>query len=154
MVPDQAARLDEPAKGSFDDPPFRQDLEPFHVVAAFDNLEINASMSFELGYFLHQLAGIASVGPDPLEPAVGGGEARHQQAGSITVLHVGGSHLEGEDEAEGVYQDVSLSSCNLLTRIIATNSGLASCANALAIENRSGRGFFLPTLSRARSRIA
>lgn len=46
------------------------------------------------------------------------------------------------DETEGVYQDVSLSSCDLLTRIKATNSGLDRCPNALAIEDRSSRGFF------------
>ena len=47
-----------------------------------------------------------------------------------------------QQETESVYQHVSFPSNHLLAHIIATYSGLASCANALATKDRSGRGFF------------
>jgi hypothetical protein len=103
MIPDQAARLDEPAEGSFDDPTFRQHHESFHIVAALDDLKIDLAVSLEPGDFLDQLSRVASVSPDELEPTVGSGEDRHQQAGSVTILNVGGCHLQRENEAEGVY---------------------------------------------------
>ena len=153
VVPHQPPRLDQPAEGSLHDPPFRQDLEALHIVATLDDFQLHLAMAFDRGDLLHQLAAIAPVRPDEFQPAVGGGEQSQQQAGTIPILRVGRGDLQREQEAEGVYQDVSLSSCNFLTRIKATKSGLASCANALAIEDRSGRGFFFPALSRAASRI-
>src|SRR5690606_39630104 len=154
VVADQATGLDEPAEGALNDPSFRQNLEALHVVAALDDLQVDLAMAFHPRHLADEFPGIAAIRPDLLEPAVGGGENGQQQTGTIPVLHVGGRDPQREDEAEGVYQDVSLSSCNFLTRIKATKSGLASCANALAVDDRSGRGFFFPSLSRARSRMA
>jgi hypothetical protein len=144
VVADQTAGLDEPAEGPFHHPASWQHLETLQVVAAFDDLQIDLAMARQAGHFPFELPGVAAVGPDPLEPAVGFGEAWEQQARSVPVLDVGGCDLQRENEAAGVYQDVPLSPCNFLTRIKATKSGLASCANALAIEDRSSRGFFYP----------
>ena len=99
-------------------------------------------MPRQAGHFTFELPGVAAIDPDPLEPALGLGEAWKPQAGFVAVLDLGGGDFQHEDEAAGVYQDMSLSSCNFLTRSKATKSGLASCTNALAIEDHSGRGLF------------
>lgn len=131
---------DQPAEGSLDDPSLRRDLEALHFVAAFDDLEINPAVADQSRDFPLELAGGSAVRPDPLEPAACRREDGQEQAGTVPVLNVGGRDLQRENEAVGFYQDVSLSSCNLLVRIKATMSGLASCANASAIEGRSVRG--------------
>jgi hypothetical protein len=66
-------------------------------------------------------------------------------------LDGGGMHVDGEQQAEAIYQNVSFSSQHLLPRIKTTLSGLASSFNALAIEGRC-RGCFFFRLSRARDR--
>ena len=91
-----------------------------------------------------QLAGVTAVRPNPLKPTKGGTEHGKERPGSVTILDIGRGHMQGEKEAEGIYQTVSLSSCNFLTRIKATNSGLASCSNTLAVNDRSRGSFFLP----------
>jgi hypothetical protein len=78
---------------------------------------------------------IASVEAADLEAAVSAGE---QQC--IDDWSEGST----PDESRCNQEDMSLSSCNLLTRIITKNSGLASCPNALTIDNRSGRPAFFP----------
>lgn len=85
--------LDQSPEGSLHDPAFRQDFEALHVVPSLRDFEVNLRVPLEPGDFAHQLAGVASVGPDQFEPAISGGEDRHQQTGSVPVLHVGGSHL-------------------------------------------------------------
>lgn len=151
IVPHQSARLDQPAESSLDDPAFRQNLESFDIIASLDDLKFHPAMAFDLRSFLFKLPRVATVRPDQLEPAERGCQHGEEQAGAIPVLHIRRGDFQGQDVAERIYQDVSLSSCNFLTRIKATKSGLASCANALTIDNRSGRGFFLPCASRAMS---
>jgi hypothetical protein len=74
-------------------------------------------------------------------------------------LHVGGSHLQREDVAEGIYQDVSLSSCNFLTRIAADSKGehalvrMAAIANLARFGSASDRDF-LDSLEKRDTRIA
>ena len=102
-----------------------------------------------------QRSGIASIGPDLLDPTEAPGQQPGEQGTrSVPVLNACRGDRQAENKALRVYQDVSLSSCNFLTRIKTTNSGLASCSNALAIEDRSRGGFFLPAATRARSRSA
>ena len=154
VVADQTPGLDQPTESSFHDPALGQNLEAFRNVAALDDLQINLAVTGKIRDFSFQLSGIASVGPNPLQPAVAVAQCGKQQSCPVTILNVCGGDLQVKDEAERIYQNVSLSSCNFLTRIKATKSGLVSCANALAVEDRSSRGFFLPCLRRARSRIA
>ncbi len=155
VVPDQPPRLDEPAEGALDDPPLGQYLEPFHVVAAFHNFELHLPVAVDAGNLLRQFPAVASVSPNEFQPAVGVfQQVAEQSPGPIAILNVRSGNLKAEQVALRVYQDVPLSSCNFLTRIITTNSGLASCANALAVKDRSRRGFFFPLLRRALSRRA
>ena len=64
------------------------------------------------------------VGPDHgrvrFQQGPAGFERVHQHPCAVPILHVGGGDLHCQQIAHGVYQDVSLSSCNFLARIIAT----------------------------------
>jgi hypothetical protein len=154
VIADQPAGLDEPAKGTLHDPASWEHFEAFGDIAPLDDLKIDLPVPRQVCDLSFEGTGVPAIGPDFLQPAVTAGQWRKQQARPIPVLHVGGRHLQRQQVSQRVYQDVSLSSCNFLTRIKATKSGLASCPNALAVEDRSSRGFFLPCLSRARSRRA
>lgn len=154
VIADQSSRLNEPSEGPFHDPTLGQNLETLHIVTAFDDLQIDLPVSWKIRDLSLQFSGIAPIRPDPLQPSITIAQCGKQQPGTIAILNICSGDLQVKDEAERIYQDVSLSSCNFLTRIKATKSGLASCANALAIEDRSSRGFFLPLLTRAKSRMA
>lgn len=56
---------------------------------------------------------------------------------SISILNICRSDIIQKNEAQSIYQNMPFSSCNLLTRIITKNSGVASFANAFAVNNRS-----------------
>lgn len=153
VVSHETTGLDHPSEGSLHDPAFGQDLETFDVVASLHDLEPHLEMTNDRGDLSHKLSGVSPICPYHSQPSKSVLEFfKEEKAGAIPVLNISGGDLEQQDEAQGIYQSVSFSSCNFLTRIITTNSGVASCANALAVKNRSGRGFFLPALSRARSR--
>lgn len=104
VIADQPTRLDEPAESPLDDPSLGQDLEAFHVVAALDDLQVDLPVTGKIGDLFFELPGVASIRPDPFEPAIGPGERWQQQSGPIAILDVCRRDLHVEDEPEGVYQ--------------------------------------------------
>ena len=108
-----------------------------------------------LGHPVGELvAGVAAVGPNEFELGERGVDLIEHQGGSVAVLHVGGVDAHLEDQAIGIHQEMAFASHDLLARIIAPHSAPASCAHALAIQDRGRRGFFFPLLIRAASRSA
>lgn len=150
----ESARAAEPGKGAFDDPASREDLEAMECLGMLDDFQPGAAAETEGSHPLDQRARVAAVGPDATQPPEALPQGCEQQAGAIAILHVGRMHADQEDQAQGVDQKMSLSSRHLLASIVSANSALLSCSHALRVENRSGRGFFLPTRRRTASRNA
>jgi hypothetical protein len=154
-IANQSSVAHQPPKSSFNNPAFRHNLETFRGITAFDDFEFNLAVTRKTRDILDQLSRISSVGPDPLQPSESANQNSAQQVTrSIPILDGRLGDGDPQQESVGVYQHVSFPSNHLFARIIATYSGLASCSNALAVEDRSGRGFFLPLSERARSRNA
>ena len=142
-IANQSAVAHRPPEGSFNNPPFRQNLETTHAITAFDYFEFHLAVTWKTGNVLDRLSLISSVGPYPLQPSETASQNKAQQvARSVPILDRCLGDRDPQQGAVGVYQHVSFPSNHLLARIVATYSGLASCSNAFAVEDRSGRGFF------------
>ena len=154
-IANQASVAHRPPDGSLNNPAFRQDFESFLEITAFDDFESHLAVARKTGNVLDQLSRLSSVGPDPLQPSEAANQNPAQQGTrSIPILDGRFRAQEPQQESVDVYQHMSFPSNHLFARIIATSSGLASCSNALAVEDRSGRGSFQPLSERARSRRA
>lgn len=122
-------------------------------LGAFDDLEAEAAPRQKRLEPLGQgIAGITAVNPDEAQPAESTAELLQHETGSIAILQVGRMDHHGQNQTHRVNQEVALSSHDLLARIVAAHSAVVSHFNALAVEDRSSRGFFFPLLSRTASR--
>lgn len=109
-------------------------------------------MTRKTGNFFYQLSRISTVGPNSFDPSETTNQNTAQEITcTIPILNRRFGDGYAQQETVSVYQHVSFPSDHLFARIIATYSGLASCSNALTVEDRSGRGFFFPHSVRAKS---
>ena len=148
----EAAIIAKPAEGSFHDPALGQDFESVERMA-FDHLQAQtAAWQQRLEPAAEPFASITSINPDEAQPTKGRGQLSEHQAGAIAILNVGRMHDHGQNQTQRIHQEMSLSSQDLLACIVAAHSSVVRYFNALAVEDRSGRGFFFPLWSRTASR--
>ena len=107
----------EPRECSFNHPSSRQHLKVVAVPGALDNLERPACQGPDP---LDQLSSIASIGPD--QPHAGKPPCQFidDQLRSISILDIGRMHHHRQQQPHGIYNDVSLSTVDLLASVIAT----------------------------------
>ena len=86
-------------------------------VTAADDLE---SPRARAGHrILHLSALIARVSDDAFEKGKAPSRLSQQSLGSVSILHAGGMDVDGQQQSEGVGQDVALAAQHLLARVIA-----------------------------------
>jgi hypothetical protein len=85
IVAAQEARLGEPAKGTFHDPPLGKHLEAFGVVAPPHNLQLEFAGGAKLFDPANQFSQIATIGPDDLNAVI----HREHQSDEMLVELVG-----------------------------------------------------------------
>lgn len=135
----QAAIAAEPGEGSFDNPALGQDHEAGHIVAAFDDLQDPVA---QLPRPLDQLSGVAAVGPDQLEPRELADQFDQHEFGPVAVLDVGRMYHHGQDQAQGVYDDVPLASLDLLAGVVASRPPFSTVfTDWLSMIAAEGLGF-------------
>ena len=147
----EAAEVAEPGEGAFDDPT----LGEHHEAVRMDSLHHQSGELAVPGQRrdpVEKAPGVTAIQEDSLQSAVAE-QKRLQQFGPVTVLQAGLVHHAAQNQPEGVHQQMPFSSAYLLARIEAALSGLANRFNALAVDDRGGRGFFSP-LGVARDRAA
>lgn len=71
---------------------------------------------------VEKLAAIAAIHPNPQELLGPGRQPRQYQTGAIAILNGGRRHQDCHEESEGVHDDVSLATDDLLASVIATLS--------------------------------
>lgn len=108
----------EPGDGSFDDPAFWQDGEPFHHVRALDDLHLDLPHG-PLQTTLKLRSLVATVGVKLEQEGVEAEHGRHQKHAAVAVLDIGGVDDGVKQEALGVYQDVAFPALDLLAAVIA-----------------------------------
>ena len=101
----------EPRECSFDHPSSRQHLKTVAVPGALDNLECPACQ-----------------GPDPLD-----------QLRPIPILDIGRMHHHRQQQPHGIYNDMSLSTVDLLASVIATRPPFFRRLDRLAVYDSSAR---------------
>ena len=69
---------------------------------------------------LDQLSSIASIGPDQPHAGKPPYQFIDDQLGSISILDIGRMHYHRQQQPHGIYNDVSLSTVDLLASVIAT----------------------------------
>lgn len=126
VVAGQAAVVHEPAEGAFDDPAAWQDVEAADVGGALDDLEVDA----EAGGVFHGFGLVAVVGPGFGDGGVLFRDSCQELGAGGGVVDACGGDSDGEQEAEGVGDDVSLASGDFLGRV-----------DSLAGERDGGGGF-------------
>lgn len=148
----EAPIVGKPTEGSLHNPTFGQDLETMKV-RAFDHFQAQAATWQQcLEPLAEGWAGIAAIHPDQAQPTKGQLQFLELQPGAVAILNVGRMHHHRENQTQRVHQEMSFSSQDLLACIVAAHSSVVRYFNALAVEDRSGRGFFFPLLSRTASR--
>lgn len=138
----EAPEIAERGKSALDDPALGQNDEALGV-DSFHHLAGDPPMSWQRRQPVEEFACVASVHKDGLQPAVAQ-QKRPQKFGPISVLQAGRMHRAAQNQSEGVHQQMPFSSADLLASIEAPLAGLANHLNALAVDDRSGRGFFYP----------
>lgn len=151
----EATEVVEPAEGALDYPSAGKDFEAGYSIRAADDLHLEVATFEALAHPIPQLlASVATVGPDALDAGERLVDLVEHQPRTIAVLHVRRVHAHLQYQTIGVHQQMTLSSHNLLSRIISAHSSPPSRSHALAIQYRTAWGFFLPRASRAASRSA
>jgi len=148
----EATIIGKPAEGSFHDPALGQDLESVEL-RALDHFQAQTTarqQRFEP--LAERVTGIASVDPDQTQPTEGQFQLLEHQASALAILNVGGMNDHGQNQTQRIHQEMSFSSHDLFACIVAAHSSVVRYLNALTVEDRSGRGFFFPLLSRTASR--
>src|SRR5882757_6616191 len=102
----EAAIPAEPAKGAFNDPSPRQDYETFNTNRSQYGLQDPAASRVNP---LDQLTCIPTIGPDELQTRQGVANLLQNQLRPITILDVCGMNDDGQNQPEGVYQQVPFS---------------------------------------------
>ena len=115
VVTDEATVLDNPAEGSLNHPPPRQDLEAFGLRVAADDLQDDVGLLPGPG---DQTPGVSAIGKCPFDERVSGPRAFQYALAAITVLEVGAVDMNSKQPAIGIGQDVALAAADLLSRIV------------------------------------
>src|ERR1700730_5518811 len=101
----ESAIAPQPTKGAFHDPTPRQQHKAFDAHRAQNRLQQPTALTLNPG---DQLASIAAVGPNELQPRQQAGYLGQDQLGAVAILNVGGMNHHGQKQSQGVNQDVSL----------------------------------------------
>lgn len=112
----EAAIAADPAEGAFDDPAAGEDFKPGGVVRASYNLK---GPTGEGAGPVDEFAGVAGVGPDEDESGELALEFLQDEARPVAVLKAGFVNDDGEDQAEGVDDEVAFAAVDLLSGVVA-----------------------------------
>lgn len=110
VVAGQAAVVHEPFECAFDDPAAGLDVEAAGGGVALDDLEVDAVV----GVVFDGFGLVAVVGPGFGDGGVACGDVGEELGAGGGVVDAGGGDGDGEEEAEGVGDDVPFASDDLL----------------------------------------
>ena len=133
----------QPAKGTLDYPAARQPHKlsgllgaPHHRQAAPNSVRDP----------VHQSPAVAAIHPNLSPLLTTARQAAQQQAGTIAVLHTGGSHHDYPQQPQRVHQEVTLAPVDLLPGIVTPPPWNRRAFGALAVQAARGRVLVAPAL--------
>ena len=110
----QSTVFSEPRKGPFYNPAFRQHHESADRLTR-DDLDITTEPA---AHPMHELPRIAAVREDQLQSAEACAQLTEEQLAAVAILKVRGMHEQGDDQPEGVDDQMTLATAYLLARIV------------------------------------
>ena len=145
----QPATPSQPRECSLNHPSARQCLELMTVPGTLHDFK---RPSCQLPHPLDQFSPIARVSPDQTQAPKSSFQFRDNQLRAIPVLNVGGMHHHVQQQPHGIHYDVSLSTFDLLARVIAARPPFSVVfTDWLSMIAALGVGF-LPSASRTAER--
>ena len=117
----QAPVAIEPPEGTLDHPALGNDHEPLDRVGALGNLQADRPVPPEFPDPVYEWSSIGPISPDMPQPRKLVPQDRQDTFRPIAVLHIGGRDDDGQEQAEGIDQDMPLASLDVLVRIIAAD---------------------------------
>ena len=144
VVAAEAAVAADPAERALDDPALGQHDEAADI-SALDDLQVPRARPRDQRP--HLGAGIAAVGDNALDEREAPPRLSQQCLGAVAVLDVGGVHVDVQEEALRVDEDVALAPDDLLAGIVARaverrppfSAPLALCASRIAMVGLASR---------------
>jgi len=89
---------------------------------------------------LRALSGITRIDVQHLDAWIFGHRASDHRMSALAILHAGRRHTHGQQEPQGIHDQVALAALDLLACVVAGITTLRRAARGLGIEYR-GRGF-------------
>jgi hypothetical protein len=145
----EATAFGDPCERALYHPPARDHLKALLPRLLTDDVDDPAA---KLLCLPEQCAGIRSIGPDPLQARRSAVKAP-QPPGTVSVLHLSAMHHAGEQQSVGIYEEVALTTCDLLARVVAVGVPLFPAIFTLCVSSTAAVGLFLrPCFTRVSSR--
>ncbi len=135
----QSAVFPEPREGAFHDPALRQYHELAHRRALHDLHEATEPTTDPV----HELPRVTPIREDQLQSSEPGAQLLDQKLAAVAVLDVGGMHDQGDDQPEGVHDQMTLAAFDLLARVVPTRPPFSAVlTDWLSMMPTEGVGFF------------
>ncbi len=113
----QAAAAAEPTKGSLNDPPLRDNHKACGGIGTFDDLQSHLADPLRgRGCFG---AAVGAIGKQALQEHEHASHPLQKRQEAVPVLHIRRGHIQPEDQAQRVDDEVALLALDLLGRVIA-----------------------------------
>jgi hypothetical protein len=119
VVSNEASALHDPGEGPLHDPAAADDDETLHPRHAAYDLEGDVGLALRPG---DQLAGIAAVCEDALDEGKAPPGSLQHALCSVAILNIGAVHLDREQPAIGIRQDMTLAPVDALSGVVTFGS--------------------------------
>ena len=106
-----------PAQGTFDNPAFREHGKALGGRGPRDNLQVHRSIETQPSHPIDQGASIRLIRPDAAQPREPVPEDLQQALGPVAVLDTGRGDDYGEEQPEGIDEEVAFAPFDLLVGI-------------------------------------
>jgi len=135
IIPAKPARLDQPAKGSLNDPSLGQNFEAIGPIAPADDFQVQFAKGAQPFDPLHQRAEVTAVGPNDLQATKKAHQSLDEGLASVPILHGGAGDHQRQNQTQGVHRQVALAAFDLFARVVAAFPGLIGRLDRLAVNN-------------------
>jgi hypothetical protein len=117
----ESAVAAEPPKCPLHNPPLRQQEEALGPLRPFDNVQADFPPGPQGPHPGEEVPAIGLIGPDPPQARELGAEDAQERHGRIAVLHISRSDHHGEQQPEGIDEDMPLATIDMFGLIVAVD---------------------------------
>ena len=146
----QSTILPQPAERALHDPSFWQYHEAFAALGASDNVQVHLAIATQRWHPCCQLTRIGPIGPNTPQAGALVAKQAQQALRPVTVLEARSSDQHGDEQPEGINEDMTFSSFHLFSTVKAFGTPTVGGFDRLGVQ-ASGTG--LPGVTQKRPQI-